>query len=232
MPAYRAVLFDFFGTLTQAVRRGPLHARIARRLGCEPAEMTAILDRSFLDRSRGAYGDAAETMRWVCTQAGARPRTDELHRAFTARVAAIRADTTLRLDAVRTLRTLRRHGLRTAVVSDCGYELPFLLPRLPVGPLLDERVYSVHLRQRKPHPLMYLTACDRLGVSPRECLYVGDGGSRELTGAADVGMTAIRLDAPDLADHLVFDRDVAWIGPTIGELTETVDLATRATEPG
>ena len=232
MLAYRAVLFDFFGTLTHAVRRGPLHTKIAHRLGCEPAELTAILDRSFLDRSRGAYGDAAETMRWVCRQAGARPRPDQVHRAVTARVAAIRADTALRPDAVRTLRTLRRHGLRTAVVSDCGYELPVFLPGLRVGPLLDERVYSVHLRERKPHPLMYLTACDRLGVSPTECLYVGDGGSRELTGAADVGMTAVRLAAPDLAGHLVFDRDEGWTGPTIGELAETVALATRATLPG
>jgi len=232
MPAYRAVLFDFFGTLTHAVRRGPLHATIARGLGCEPTELTAILDRSFLDRSRGTFGDATETMRWVCTEAGARPRTDQLRKAVTARVAAIRADTALRPDAVRTLRRLRRHGLRTAVVSDCGYELPTFLPRMPIGPLLDERVYSVHVRQRKPHPLMYLTACDRLGVAPAECLYVGDGGSRELTGAADVGMTAVRLAAPDLAHHLCFDRDEEWNGPTIGELADTVDLATRATVPG
>jgi putative hydrolase of the HAD superfamily len=232
MRAYRAVLFDFFGTLTQSVRRGPLHATIACRLGCEPTEMTAILDRSFLDRSRGAFGDATETMRWVCTQAGARPRPDQLRRAVTARVAAIRADTALRPDAMRTLRRLRRHGLRTAVVSDCGYELPTFLPHLPIGPLLNERVYSIHVRQRKPHPLMYLTACDRLGVTPAECLYVGDGGSRELTGAADVGMTAVRLDAPDLVDHLAFDRDEEWSGPTIDRLADAVDLATRATVPG
>ena len=30
--AYRAVLFDFFGTLTHAVSRGPAHAHIARTL--------------------------------------------------------------------------------------------------------------------------------------------------------------------------------------------------------
>jgi putative hydrolase of the HAD superfamily len=232
MPAYRAVLFDFFGTLTHSVRRGSLHATIARALGCEPAEMTAVLDRSFRDRSRGAFGDATETMRWVCTQAGARPRPEQLRKALRARVVAVRADTALRADAVPTLHRLRRHGLRTAVVSDCGYELPAFLPQLPIDPLLDQRVYSVHVRQRKPHPLMYLTACDRLGVAPAECLYVGDGGSRELTGAAEVGMTAVRLAAPDLADHLVFDRDEEWSGPTIDGLAEIVDLATRATAPG
>lgn len=232
MPAYRAVLFDFFGTLTKAVRRGPLHATIARQLGCDPVELTAVLDRSFPDRSRGALGDAVETLRWVCAQAGARPRPDQLHNAIIARVAAVRADTALRPDALWTLRRLRRHGLRTAVVSDSGYELPSFLPLMPMARLLDEAVYSVEVRQRKPHPQMYLTACDRLRVEPQECLYVGDGGGRELTGATSVGMTAYRLAAADLADHLVFDRDDGWTGPTITRLAETVDLVTRATVPG
>ncbi len=46
---------------------------------------------------------------------------------------------------------------------------------------------------------MYETACAHLGVDPGECLYVGDGGSQELSGATAVGMTAFRLTAPDLA---------------------------------
>jgi putative hydrolase of the HAD superfamily len=231
MPAYRAVLFDFFGTLTQAVRRGPLHARIALTLGCDPTKMISILDHSFPDRSRGAFGNATETLRWVCAQAGAWPGPDELRTALAARVAAVRADTTLRPDAVATLRALRRYGVRTGLVSDCGYELPAFLPGLPIAPLLDATVYSVHVGQRKPHGRMYLTACERLGLAPEECLYVGDGGSRELTGAARAGMTAIRLAAPDLAGHLVFDADDGWRGPTVGALAETVDLVNRAPTP-
>jgi putative hydrolase of the HAD superfamily len=136
----------------------------------------------------------------------------------------VRADTTLRPDAVPTLRALRRRGLRTAVVSDCGHELPAFLPGLPVSPLLDAHVYSVRVRRRKPHPAMYHTACRSLGVTPEECLYVGDGGSRELSGAAEVGMTAVRLAAPDLRRHLVFDADEDWHGPTIGSLSEAVAL--------
>jgi putative hydrolase of the HAD superfamily len=140
----------------------------------------------------------------------------------------VRADTALRPD---TLRALRRRGLRTAVISDCGYELPAFLPRLPIAPLLDARVYSVQVGQHKPHPLMYLTACRRLGVHPRECLFVGDGGSRELSGAAAIGMTAVRLAAVDLADHLVFDADHAWTGPRISTLGEVTHLVSAALVP-
>jgi putative hydrolase of the HAD superfamily len=217
MPAYRAVLFDFFGTLTHAVQRGPDHARIAR-----------ILDRSFYLRARGRFGSAEATLRWVCAEAGADPTREQVRDALAWRVAAIRRDTELRRDAVPALGRLRREGLRTAVVSDCGYELPAILPTLPVAPLLDARVYSVQEGVCKPDPRIYLAACDRLDVRPDECLYIGDGGSQELTGAAELGMTAIRLAAPDLAGHLVFNADVAWTGRRADSLVEAARLAHEA----
>lgn len=222
--AYRAVVFDFFGTLTCAVTRGPRHAHVARLLGCDPGTLVDLLDRSFLARCEGRYGSPAATLRWMCDQLGTDPTDAELRAAGAARVAAVRADTRLRPESVPTLRELRRCGLRTAVVSDCGYELPAFLPCLPVAALLDTVVYSVDIGTRKPDPAMYAAACARLGVRPRECVYVGDGGSRELTGARAVGMTAVRLAAPDLSGHLAFDSEPDWDGPVIETLSEIVPL--------
>ncbi|SDY05287.1 putative hydrolase of the HAD superfamily [Micromonospora pattaloongensis] len=227
MPSYRAVLFDFFGTLTRAVTRGPTHVEIARMLGCDPGAVVEVLDRSFHARARGRYGSAEQTLGWIARQAGASPSAEALAAAAAARVEALRADTALRPDAVATLRGLRRRGLRTAVVSDCTHELPVLLPALPVAPLLDAQVYSIEVGHCKPDPAIYLEACARLGVPPERCLYVGDGGSRELTGAAAVGMTPVRLTAPDLADHLVFDPDAEWRGAAVATLSETVELVDR-----
>lgn len=224
MPNYRAVLFDFFGTLTQAVARGPWHAAIARRLGCDPAAFAAALDRSFRARSRGVFGTAEATLRWVCDQLGADPPTDRLRKALRARTVAVWADTMLRPDAMPALAEIRARGCRTAVVSDCGYELPAFLPKLPVAPLLDACVYSVEVGQCKPHPQMYATACQRLGVAPQECLYIGDGGSQELTGAVAAGMSAARLAAPDLARHLVYAPDRGFTGPAVGSLRQVVRL--------
>jgi putative hydrolase of the HAD superfamily len=224
MPVCRAVLFDFFGTLTKAVDRGPWHAAIARRLGCDPAAFEQALDRSFRARSRGVFGTAEATLRWVCDQLGADPPTERLHRAVRARTVAVWADTRLRPEAVAALTAIRARGLRTAVVSDCAHELPAFLPALAVAPLLDACVYSVEVGECKPHPAMYTTACQRLGVPPEECLYIGDGGSQELTGATAVGMSAARLAADDLDGHLVFSPDRAFAGPSIGSLSDVVRL--------
>jgi putative hydrolase of the HAD superfamily len=113
------------------------------------------------------------------------------------------------------------------LISDCTHELPAFLPSLPVAPLLDARIYSVELGVCKPDPAIYLAACSRLGVEPAECVYIGDGGSRELSGAAAVGMTAVRLAAPDLADHLVFGADDEFDGPSVRSLTELLGFVDR-----
>ncbi|MGN9911866.1 HAD family hydrolase [Phytohabitans sp. LJ34] len=231
MPAYRAVLFDFFGTLTLSVRRGPAHTAVAQALGCDPDALVAVLDSSFYDRARGEYGSAEETMRWLAEQVGVRPSRRALRAALAARLLAMRTDTRLRPDAVATLRALRRRGLATAVVSDCTHELPQLLPTMRVAGLLDARVYSVEIGQCKPHHAIYLEACVRLGVPPSDCLYVGDGGSRELTGAAQLGMTAVRLAAPDLTHHLVFNAEPGWNGPTVTRLFELVRMVDLAPVP-
>ena len=220
MTAYRAVVFDFFGTLTRSVQRGPQHAEIARNLGCDPDAVVDVLNRSFRARARGLFGSAEATLRWVSEQAGGRPEPAELKAAITARIEALRADTYLRPEAVTALYAVKRLGLSTALISDCTHELPAFLPSLPIAPLLDASIFSVEVGRCKPDPLIYLAACRELGVLPEECLYVGDGGSRELTGAAQAGMTAIRLAAPDLADHLVFDADAEFTGPAIGSLME------------
>jgi putative hydrolase of the HAD superfamily len=224
MTPYRAVVFDFFGTLTRSVQRGPQHAEIARNLGCDPDAVVNVLDRSFRARARGLFGSAEATLRWVSEQAGGRPEQTQLRAAITARVDALRADTHLRPEAVTALYAIKRLGLSTALISDCTHELPAFLPSLPVAPLLDASIFSVEVGRCKPDPLIYLAACRELGVLPEECLYVGDGGSRELTGATQVGMTAVRLAAPDLADHLVFDADAEFTGPAIGSLMEILGL--------
>ncbi|AGZ46260.1 HAD family hydrolase [Actinoplanes friuliensis] len=227
MAAYQAVVFDFFGTLTRSVRRGPQHAEIARALGCDPDAVLSVLDRTFQVRARGHFGSAEATLRWVTEQAGGSPRTAQLQAAVPARVNALKADTRLRPDAESVLEAIKRRGLRTALISDCTHELPAFLPSMPIAPLLDVNVFSVEVGRCKPDPLIYLEACWRLRVAPEDCLYVGDGGSHELTGAAAVGMTPVRLAAPDLGDHLVFDADEDFAGLTVPSLTAVLDLLDR-----
>ena len=206
------MLFDYFGTLTRAVRQGPAHVRMARSLGCEPDEWLDLMARTFYQRASGRLGEPIDVLYDLARHLGARPGWRALRSVYAQRVGAIGADGPLRPDAVRVLRAVRRRGLRTAVVSDCWYELPRLLPRLSAHPLLDAHVYSVDVGSCKPHPAMYLAACERLGVRaaglPVRRRRRQPGTDRR----GGRGHVPVRLAAPDLAKHLTFGADDGFRG--------------------
>jgi putative hydrolase of the HAD superfamily len=228
---YRAVVFDFFGTLTGAMKRGPAHDQAARALGCDPAAFADMLDRTYQARASGRYGDAGAGFYRIARQLGRSPGPRQVAEAVHLTTGALRDGIRLRPDAVRTLWRLREAGLLTGLVSDCTHDLPPLVPSMPIAGLLDATVYSVHLGVTKPHPALFHTVCRRLDVLPEQCLYVGDGGGRELSGARSIGMTAVRLAAPDLAEHLVFDREPSWAGASVTSLSAAADLALAGHAP-
>jgi putative hydrolase of the HAD superfamily len=164
-------------------------------------------------------------MRWLAERCGASVTAEQL-----AEGCALRVETedvyarALRPEAEPTLRALRERGVKVGLLSDCTHELPKIWPSLPVAAYVEATVFSVQVGLRKPHPTLYETVTSRLGVRPGACLYVGDGGSGELTGACRAGMTALRLDAPDAADAVIYDVEAAWEGPAISSLSEVLEF--------
>ena len=88
---------------------------------------------------------------------------------------------------------------------------------------IDTTVFSCAVGRRKPDPLLYRLACDGLGVPPGDCVYVGDGGSGELSGAAAFGMRAVLLADEGWAAGHRYDSD-DWHGEVIHRITEVPEL--------
>lgn len=85
-------------------------------------------------------------------------------------------------------------------------------------------MFSVQVGLKKPDAAIFLLACERLGVEPTDCVYVGDGDSNELPGAEAVGMRAVRLVVPDHAEAQVFDP-IRWTGACLTDLRDVLALA-------
>ena len=49
-------------------------------------------------------------------------------------------------------------------------------------------MFSHAIGMVKPDPHIYQHTCKNLGVAPSDCIFIGDGNSDELRGAAQVGM--------------------------------------------
>lgn len=222
---FTAVVFDFFGTLTPST---PAHvwdehaSRSAAPLGIPATEWRAQLDASFRERAAGALGSLERTFAELARRAGYAPGPAELSAACAARrTAQATLYSVLRPDAAPTLAALRARGLPVGVLSDCSVELADAWPGLPVAALVDARVLSCEEGRCKPDPAVFELIAARLGAAPQDCLYIGDGGSGELTGAAAVGMTAVQLRAPDWAENDAHHREDDWSGPWLGSLAET-----------
>ncbi|MEQ4204614.1 HAD family hydrolase [Actinopolymorpha sp. B9G3] len=222
---HSAVIFDFFGTLTESVtaaERRTGHAEVAAALGVPADDYAEALHRSWPDRARGRHGDLPSTMRWLAAACGVEVDDTSCAAACAVRRRTQRDYVRLRPDAEPVLRTLRERGIAVGLVSDCTLELPEVWNELPIADHVDAPVFSVQIGVKKPDPAIYLRACERLGVEPTDCVYVGDGDSNELVGAATVGMRPRRLLMPDHADAHVFDP-VTWTGDTIASLTAVLD---------
>jgi putative hydrolase of the HAD superfamily len=120
------------------------------------------------------------------------------------------------------LDALIRAGRPLAVVSDCSVETPRLWSSTQLGQRIQATVFSCVEGIYKPDPRMYGRGLQLLGLPAERCAFVGDGGSRELTGAAAVGLRAFQYRFPGdegLPDAR-YDPDTEWRGPILQDLRD------------
>ena len=95
----------------------------------------------------------------------------------------------------------------------------------PLASLFDATVFSCSVGLKKPDPRIYELACERLAVRPEDSLYIGDGGSRELTGAKEAGLHAVMIEAYGKTELPQANSEAGeWKGPAVSSLNEVLDL--------
>jgi putative hydrolase of the HAD superfamily len=218
-----AVVFDFFGTLTpvsssEAWARNA--ARLAAVLAVSPAALLQVMQETFPERISGALGDVRQTMAALADRLGVRLSEQQLTTVTQARRAIQESTFELRPEALGVIGQLRSAGFRIGLVSDCTIELPDAWSRLPLAAVVDAPVFSCLEGTRKPDPRLFRKVAADLGTEPGRCVYIGDGGGRELTGASGIGMRAVLLAGPDWHAHRDHNRESDWAGLRIGSLTE------------
>lgn len=224
---YQAVIFDLFGTLAHNFSEegyGEALVQMAVALSLPPEDFRRAWFATSGERNSGDQQSSEADVRHICRQFEMTPDDEQVLRAVKARLDYIRQVMTPQPEAGETLTALREQGHKTGLISDCTHEIPAVWPETMLAPLIDEAVFSCDVGLRKPDPRIYRLTAERLGVRPEECLFVGDGGSQELSGALEVGMhpVLIRVDADSDEAHLA--RREEWDGATISSLPEVLDL--------
>jgi putative hydrolase of the HAD superfamily len=227
--AYRAIIFDLFGTLVgnfSTAAYNPIITQMAAALSTSFDPLYQQMGAAYRDRESGKFASVEESFAWVCRALSLTAVTPaqveqlaQLHYEYVAGVLVPDPG------VPETLATLRSRGLRLGLISNCGPDVPRLWPASPLSPLMDAALFSCQIGVKKPDPRIYAAAAARLGVPAAACVYVGDGSYEELRGAAQAGMIPV-LKRVDLADVYDPNRDEVkgWKGAAITTIGEILGL--------
>jgi putative hydrolase of the HAD superfamily len=122
------------------------------------------------------------------------------------------AASVIEAEMVELVRSVRRAGLRTALLSNSWGTSGFAYPRDLLGELFDVVVISAEVGMRKPEEQIFQHTAALLGLEPRECVFIDDV-EANVTAAQAVGLAALhhRESAATLA-HLA-----GLLGPPPGQ---------------
>ncbi len=212
---YRAVFFDFMGTLARFVPEQEELLVAAAAASGVPITLRAAR------QGFAAGGD------WWVRQLASIPLAlrskdvlDALYRGFDLRVLQaagvflsescafgifqelLRIGAGSRLapydDVAPALGTLQARGVVTGVVSNMGRDLPEVLERLGIAPLFRVVVSSAEAGAAKPDPGIFAYALNKAGVAPQQAMHVGDQVETDVAGARGAGVTPVLVDRHDL----------------------------------
>jgi putative hydrolase of the HAD superfamily len=225
---YKAIIFDLFGTLVDNFTMSE-YSKILEDMSTvlnAPAEGFANLWRGyFTQRVDGTHPTHEDSIRIICRELGVSVTEEQVQRASDIRLDYSILTLQPRPDTIMVLARLREQGLKVGLISDCSPETPKAWPGTAFSPYFDATIFSCAVGTKKPDPRIYQMATNALKVKPEECLYVGDGGSGELSGAQETGMSPVLLRDPDEEYDLTsLEREDDWDGPRIAYLREVLNL--------
>lgn len=198
----RAVIFDFYGTLAEAVRWGPGLFDVAAALGydCDPGVQTWWHPERWDGIDHREHSGTAEAYRaWershrveVLSEAGLSPT--QIHEVLSQwEPAALDYELAPYPETRATLQQLRAAGLTVAVCSNWGWELDQALEAVGVHDLADVAVTSARAGVRKPHPHIFEHTLAQVACEATDVLFVGDSWGPDVEGPIAHGMRAAHV---------------------------------------
>jgi putative hydrolase of the HAD superfamily len=224
---YTAVIFDLGGTLVRSLKRAD-YAEDARRIASLLDAPADDFVRLWFDQAdglmTGAFPSYEAFIKHICSQLALNIQDSiVIHAASVPFENARQMIMFPRQDAIDILTKLKSTGYKTALISDCGPDVPQLWGETPFAKLMDVAIFSCAVGMNKADPRIFRLATTELGVQPNACVYVADGMRQELANAASLGMRAVQIVVPREIDSNNPLRE-EWNGTVISSLRAVLDI--------
>ena len=188
--AVKVVIFDLFETLVSEFDAGhPSITEVAQTLQLSIEDFQREYVNHRPTRCTGQL-DYAASLRYIVRKLGGKSLENTIKTlaerrqyAFTTHLRCIEPDI---LDMLNEITT---SGIRIGLISNTDGSEILDWANSPLSDFFEVTVFSNRVGMVKPDPDIYQHACKDLGVAPSDCIFIGDGNSDELQGAARVGMS-------------------------------------------
>lgn len=217
----KAFVFDFYGTLVQDLPF-PTVSRRMKELGYwshpdleaafEPNAFDGVLTPR-LDEPRGHTAWLEDNWRGFISLCGVpEHQIDRVLGEILALKASYRP--TAVPCAADLIDELRARGYRVGLCSNWEEPITAMLQAARL-PWFDAVVTSAEAGARKPHPAIFTTVCDALGLPPDQVAFVGDSWSADVVGALRAGMAPVWIRGARPSHHM---RRLVAEFPTLDDL--------------
>lgn len=188
----RAVIFDMFETLITHFR-SPLYfgAQMAEEAGISEDSFQSLWRPTEYERTIGKL-TLEDVLERILKENQC--YSEELLKKMVEKRIATKKDCFRHLhsEIVPMLSELKEKGLLIGLISNCFSEEAEVIRRSELFPYFDVVCLSYEQGVQKPDEEIFRICINSLGVKAEECLYIGDGGSKELEAARELGMKAVQ----------------------------------------
>lgn len=190
----KAVFFDLYKTLITEWKDGHKKAKYSiEPLGIDKKIYKVEWDLRRERRMNGTYPDHQSVLRDILYSQGITATVETIDHVHQERVAAKNLPfQEIDSQVIELLKKLKSKGIKLGLISNAAPEEVDAWETCKLADYFDEVIFSYKVRLAKPQKEIYQMACEKLGVTPKESVFIGDGGSDELRGATEAGMVALQ----------------------------------------
>ncbi|MDR7071498.1 HAD family hydrolase [Fictibacillus barbaricus] len=190
----KAIFFDLYETLITEWKDEVKKAVYSTNdLGLDPKVFKQEWDSRRAMRMDGTFPDHQSVLRDILSVYGKKIDNKVIEEVHQERVRAKAVPfQEMHPEVIELLKQLKTLNIKLGLISNCAPEEIMSWNTCKLPNYFDTVIFSYEAKCAKPSPQIYHIACEKLGVTPQESIFVGDGGSDELYGARDAGIQAFQ----------------------------------------
>lgn len=221
--SFKTVLFDLYDTLIwlDSPRSTEWRNDLIAAAGVQAERFNPAWRRTVSERMLGKGNGLAAHLAETLSELGVNASTDLVSRLVDMERQRLEECVHLYPATLPVLEELRRRGYQLGLVSNISDGASVPIHHLGLDQLFDDLVLSHEVGILKPDPAIFTLACQRLGTTPEETMFVADGGFGELDASHTLGIFSILVEqdnqSKDYGSSTSYDLK-------IHELTELLTL--------